>query len=89
MQQFVVFSWCDTENGAAYHLIQNKGAQGALESSMKAVDYWLRVENAEDFDAIILSIKNIPEVQMVHEIKPSDLKKNSLVFRNPLYQSNL
>lgn len=89
IQQFVVFSWSDAESGVSCHLIQNKGAQGALESSMRAVDYWLRIENVDNIDAITLAIKNIAEVTMVHEMAPSDFKKSSPVFMNPLYQNNL
>ena len=91
IQQYCVFSWLDAENGANYHLVQNRGAQVvqgeqvALEPAMQTVDYWLRMENVEDTVAIKRNIKNIREMQMVHEIKPSDLKKNSKIFRIPLY----
>ncbi|MBO7495878.1 MAG: IPExxxVDY family protein [Salinivirgaceae bacterium] len=89
IQQFYVFSWNNPENDSAYYLIQNKGAQGALEPSLRAVDYWLRIENEENVDDIMLNIKGLAGTQMVYEVKPSDLKKNSPVFKNPFYQSNL
>ena len=51
---------------------------------MKAIDYWLRIENVPDVSAIMADLKKINGVQMVQEIKPGDLKKTSPVFRNPL-----
>lgn len=87
MQQFVVFSWNDVENGKTIYLIQNKGAQGILEPSMRMVDYWLRIENIDDMSSIALDIKKIEGIQLTQEVIPSDLKKNNLVFRNQLYQN--
>ena len=84
IQQFFAFAWRDAENGVTYYLIQNKGAQGPFDPTMKAIDYWLRIENVPDVSAIMADLKKINGVQMVQEIKPGDLKKTSPVFRNPL-----
>lgn len=89
MRQFVVFSWNNTENGNNYYLIQNKCACGLLESTMRVVDYWLRIEGDADMSDIALNIKKIDGVQMTQEMKPDNFKKKSVVFRSPLYQSNL
>ena len=84
LQQFFAFVWCDAENGATYRLIQNKGAQGPFDSTMKTIDYWLRIDNVPDVSNILAELKKINGIQMVQEIKPADLKKTSPVFRNPL-----
>ncbi|MBO7476452.1 MAG: IPExxxVDY family protein [Salinivirgaceae bacterium] len=84
IQQFFAFVWCDTENSVTYRLIQNKGAQGPLEPTMKTIDYWLRIDNVSDVSNILAELKKINGIQMVQEIKPADLKKTSPVFRNPL-----
>ena len=84
IQQFFSFAWRDAETGAAYNLIQNKGAQGPFDSTMKAIDYWLRIENVSDVGSVLAELKKINGIQMVQEIKPTDLKKTSPVFRNPL-----
>lgn len=84
IQQFFAFVWSDSENDATYRLLQNKGAQGPFDSTMKAVDYWLRLENVPDVSNILAELKKISGIQMVQEIKPTDLKKTSPVFRNPL-----
>lgn len=84
IQQFFAFAWHDDENNATYYLIQNKGAQGPFDQTMKTTDYWLRIENVPDVSNILAELKKINGIQMVQEIKPTDLKKNSPVFRNPL-----
>ena len=89
IQQFVVFAWSNAESGTNYYLIQNKGTRGALEPAMRTVDYWLRIENGDDAGNVAQEIKKIDGIQIVQEIAPADLKKNSPVFRTPLYQSNL
>jgi len=89
IRQFVVFSWSNAENGSNYYLIQNKCACGLLEPTMRVVDYWLRIEGDADMSDISLNIKKIEGVQMTQEMKPDNFKKKSVVFRSPLYQSNL
>ena len=84
LQQFFAFAWHDAENAATYYLIQNKGAQGPFDPTMKAIDYWLRIENVPNVSGILADLKKINGIQMVQEIKPTDLKKTSPVFRNPL-----
>lgn len=84
IQQFFAFVWCDAENGATYRLIQNKSAQGPFDPTMKAFDYWLRIENVPDISNILAELKKINEIQMVQEIHQSDLKKTSPVFKTQL-----
>lgn len=84
IQQFFAFTWNDIENGTTFRLIQNKSPQGTFDSTMKAIDYWLRIENVPDVSIIQGELKKISGIQMVQMINPSDLKKTSPVFKTPL-----
>ena len=86
MRQFPVFSWGNAESGTSYYLVQNNEEQGSL---IRIVDYWLRIENAENAADIALKIKGLAEIQFLQELKPTNQNKKLVIFRNPLYQSNL
>jgi hypothetical protein len=84
IQQFFAFAWRDAETEATFRLIQNKGAQGTFDPTMKTIDYWLRIENMPNISNIQSELNKISEIQMVQKINPSDLKKTSPVFKTPL-----
>lgn len=87
MQGFYVFAWSDESSEIRYYIIQNKGAQGPLDSSLKYADYWLRIEGNADIADVCSKIKNISEIQIIQPITKKQLAKNSLVFKNPLYDN--
>ena len=86
LQSFPVFAWSDAETGANHYLVQHGEEQDSL---MRIVNYWLRLENAENAADITLKIKAMAEIMYVQEMKPTVQNKKTVVFRNPLYQNNL
>ncbi len=83
MQGFFMFDWIEQGTENHYYIIQNKGAQGLFDTTIKYVDYWLRIEGDADIANLCIKLKTVKEIQM---IQPVDRKKfeKSLVFRFPL-----
>ncbi len=84
IQSFYAYCWHDEATNTKYLLIQNKGAQGPFDTTLKQADYWLRIEGGANITDISAKIKSMNEIQLSQVIKRSDLKKNSFVFQPTL-----
>lgn len=84
MQGFFMFDWIEQETENHYYIIQNKGAQGIFDTTIKYVDYWLRIEGDADIAGLCTKLKTVKEIQVVQSVDRKKFGKKSLVFKFPL-----